>query len=219
VFSDSLITLPGRRALHWQVWSYFCDFDFFKISQFFPLIFTLFVFLKCRFCGSFLSFFRVQNSAKHPESTPRAHRTSDLRIVRRSADFSKNVFFGVKRGGIQNSTRICKQEFKCSVELPKTQHSAKILRGEFRTSGGARGWRAKAPRMAAKHFTPDGARQIRRLAAACAKAMRHDSLQTARLTQSKRETREFVRVTKENFTRTCMRMYICVVHIKKNLAH
>jgi len=113
------------------------------------------------------TFSRVQNSAKHSENTPWAHRMAMCACVdphtcmRWSADFSKKrVFRGEKGHGPGQSkdleTRIKTPTIQCknlltgilnfewknhcivfAVEPPKTQYSAKILRREFRTSSGA----------------------------------------------------------------------------------
>jgi len=60
------------------------------------------------------------------------------------ADFSKKLF-RVKRGRIQKKTRRYKRGLQCPVEPLKTQYSAKILRLEFRTWGGARQVRGSRP--------------------------------------------------------------------------
>jgi len=82
----------------------------------------------------------------------------------------KNVFFGVKRGRIQNKARAWKQGLKRPVEPPKPQYSANPLSREFRTSNGARQLRGSSslpPRVFAKARATFGAL---RLAAASTRA-------------------------------------------------
>ena len=83
-------------------------------------------------------FFRcMPNRAKHPEKSllHPARRIDALCFD--PPIFQTNVFFGVKRGMIQNKARTWRQGFKRPVKPLKIHNSAKFLRREFLTLSGA----------------------------------------------------------------------------------